>query len=404
MGGFLMHYVKQLTKDDCGFASLKNLLANLFKDSSYLNLKQDENHGPYSYKEITEIAINEGVILKGLRFDKIEELSQFVKNKPTIVSIKEECTLHAVLIVKIKKKSVTYLDSNKGVISKRKEDFFDQWDRTALVVSDYKKNDTKIFNDKFVSKRSISLAIIFQLLSSIAMMVGILFLDKNIWFGLSVITFGLAVALDLIFRSRSFKILKAIDSRCESKELITNNDFDLYVDRLEDYKKSFVTIITSSVSSVIMSVFIIFILLLNNYHNVFLIAVVLIIELFDLSFLNKHEEKRRSELEQLESQMKKSSHNEEKHMLLLKLHSLSYKYGYYKYFQKVFESFILIISIILIMLMDGIINFQYIVFYFFVLEMLKKGIRYMLKLSKTIANHRFIKVKLINILTDKASK
>lgn len=80
-----MHYVKQLTKDDCGFASLKNLLANLFKDSSYLNLKQDENHGPYSYKEITEIAINEGVILKGLRFDKIEELSQFVKSKPAIV-------------------------------------------------------------------------------------------------------------------------------------------------------------------------------------------------------------------------------------------------------------------------------------------------------------------------------
>ena len=38
-----MYFIKQIDNHDCGFASLKMLLANIYKDKRYLYLKQDLN-------------------------------------------------------------------------------------------------------------------------------------------------------------------------------------------------------------------------------------------------------------------------------------------------------------------------------------------------------------------------
>ena len=58
-----MFYISQLNQSDCGFASLKMLLANVLKNEDYLYLKQDEEHGPYNYFELIQIASDYGCVL-----------------------------------------------------------------------------------------------------------------------------------------------------------------------------------------------------------------------------------------------------------------------------------------------------------------------------------------------------
>ena len=60
-----MYYVPQIQKDDCGYACVKMLLANVQKDKNFLFLPQDENHGPYSYQDLIDIAKGHGIILNG---------------------------------------------------------------------------------------------------------------------------------------------------------------------------------------------------------------------------------------------------------------------------------------------------------------------------------------------------
>ena len=63
-----MFYISQLNESDCGFASLKMLLANLYQERDYLFIKQDEEHGPYSYFDLIKIAQNYNVTLEGFKF------------------------------------------------------------------------------------------------------------------------------------------------------------------------------------------------------------------------------------------------------------------------------------------------------------------------------------------------
>ena len=62
-----MFYIKQIQNDDCGFACLKMLLAEINKDKDYLFLPQDEKHGPYSLMQLVGIASNYGVALSAFR-------------------------------------------------------------------------------------------------------------------------------------------------------------------------------------------------------------------------------------------------------------------------------------------------------------------------------------------------
>ena len=62
-----MFYIKQIKNDDCGFASLKTLIANLYKKEDYLFIPQDESVGPYSYAQLIKIGAKYGVKLEGVK-------------------------------------------------------------------------------------------------------------------------------------------------------------------------------------------------------------------------------------------------------------------------------------------------------------------------------------------------
>ena len=58
----MFYFIPQIGQSDCGFACLKMLIAHLYDNQDALYLKQDENHGPYSFKELKDIGELYGVI------------------------------------------------------------------------------------------------------------------------------------------------------------------------------------------------------------------------------------------------------------------------------------------------------------------------------------------------------
>ena len=122
-----MFYIQQITNDDCGFAVLKTMLANIFKNERYLYLKQDESHGAYSFQDLITIAEEEGVTLSGVEANEVE-LANLALN-PFIASTEKDGFKHAIYVYKVKKKYVYIFDPKSGLKKLKKEDlFFDNSD------------------------------------------------------------------------------------------------------------------------------------------------------------------------------------------------------------------------------------------------------------------------------------
>ena len=130
-----MYYIPQVTKSGCGFACIKMLLAMAHKDERYLYLKEDENHGTYSYQELVAIAQRYDVTLQGVQYpdkDDLRHLTRF----PLILTVNQENgSPHAVLISKRKGKKVKIYDPDKGIYWQKIDLFIKRWDGTALCIN-----------------------------------------------------------------------------------------------------------------------------------------------------------------------------------------------------------------------------------------------------------------------------
>ena len=130
-----MYYIPQVTKSDCGFACLKMLLATVHKDERYLYLKEDENHGPYSYQELLKYAQHYDVTLVGAKYDDKGDLRN-INKFPLILTVQgENQTLHAVFVTKKRGKKLKVFDPAKGVY----------WEKIEKLIKIF-FNEKNIFN------------------------------------------------------------------------------------------------------------------------------------------------------------------------------------------------------------------------------------------------------------------
>ena len=112
-----MFYIPQVQKDDCGFACLKMVLANINKDKNYLFMQQKEEHGAYSYSDLMKLAKKEGVNLEALKITEKSELNNCT-SFPFIASVAlKNGAKHAVVVTKVRWKRVYLLDPSRGKYS-----------------------------------------------------------------------------------------------------------------------------------------------------------------------------------------------------------------------------------------------------------------------------------------------
>lgn len=392
-----MFSILQNSNDDCGLAVLRTLLANAHRSSRYLYI-QDENHkGPYSYLQLIQLAGVYGVTLKGYHFKTLEDLKAEKNKNLAIVTIKSANYSHAVVICKIKKKKVLVFDPGVGIKTYKKEDFLEHWDKTALLVEEVSKQNPKFKAPKLVETKYIVLATSLQLVSSVLFIVGTLFLNENYELYLPITAFAVAFIFDLLFRSTSFKLLARIDKNAKSLKLANNDEFKEYATRLENYKKVFIENLTSFSSSFLIVVFIIALLILNDLSNLYLVLLVFLIAAVKVIFLNKKEELFKNELKSDEAKMHCLTNVSKKLDCYDLLHTKAYRYGYLKYFEEVFSSFIIVLALLILMLLKAALTFQTLIFYFFLLETCKKNLVNIFQRPNKIAVYRNKKTSLLDV-------
>lgn len=276
----MIHAISQLYKDDCGYTCLKMLLANLKKDRGYLYLKHPKLSGAYSFLELKEIASNYGVILNGYRFLKNEDLLT-IHTFPFIAQIKKGELTHAVLVYKIRKNYIYFVDPLEGKKKTKLEKFYQMFANTCLIYDEVKEDKRKMSVYKFIPKKERRIQIALNALTSLTFFSFIFIISPDIPFFLPILLLMCFVIFEIIYRTYSLSLSKKFDDT-----YLAN-----YLYKTEANEKSLKTIIelkTFSINAPVTFITnlasILFLLILASLSNVVFIYLFFIIFLVHLCF------------------------------------------------------------------------------------------------------------------------
>lgn len=275
----MKYYIKQILKNDCGFACLKMYLSYLYKDTSYLYLAQTLVDKEYSLYDIINIAKYNGVELKAYSFDDKNLLLQKIK-KPFLAIIKVDNKKHMVFIRKVFLNFLIIFDPDKGVYVLSKNKFLKIWDSNILVFDKFKNSCIKHSKmDISGSKTCYFFSVFFELISSSFLVAGISLLNYEKYFYL-VISFGilflLFAGLSKIIINRNSKFInnKILNVVKEKSEIKANKEF---VELLTKYKYGGLNYYVNLFSSVLSLVLISIIISLNVFINLYFVFLTVII-------------------------------------------------------------------------------------------------------------------------------
>ncbi|MDD4154298.1 MAG: cysteine peptidase family C39 domain-containing protein, partial [Bacilli bacterium] len=121
---------------DCGFASVKMLLCHAHRSARFLQLAKPPNHRDrYSYRDLLDIAQQNGVTLVAYKLIDKEEISK-LRKFPILLSLKNaNNSLHLVLLRKIRGQRVYYDDPRQGQSVMNYDDFINRWDGSFMQIS-----------------------------------------------------------------------------------------------------------------------------------------------------------------------------------------------------------------------------------------------------------------------------
>ena len=281
-----MFYIKQIKNDDCGFASLKTLIANLYKKEDYLFIPQDESVGPYSYAQLIKIADKYGVKLEGMKTDgdDLEQISQY----PFLAALEyKEGEKHMVYVHKVNKRKISIFDPIVGMMKMSKNEFLEKWDKTGLVIDSFEEKNPPIIT-KDISEGQKAIIALLEVFVLGGVFVSLYFLngDVNILLPLTIMICSLII--ELVLKQYLFKITKQVDeNHVYSLEKLPKDQYD-YLVRVEDYKKSLVKSPLNIVSDIILFIVSITLLMLNSKYSFISIITVLLIILVDIVFVNPY--------------------------------------------------------------------------------------------------------------------
>lgn len=375
-----MYFIQQSNDSDCGFACLKMILAIKNKDKNYLYLFcPDIEHKNYSYKELIDLAKQNGLSLNGYRFTNKLEIKK-EKNFPFIASIRN--ANHAVVIKSIKMGRVKIYDPSLGVYSLSLKKFCEIWDGTALLVESFEKRQYPFAIDNILSiKHRICLASL-QIFDVILCALAIFFMDKkypSILMWIFTIAFILLAIITLFY---SFNISNKMDKKFESKasNVKSNKYYDYYIN-CEKLKAKTISYPTNFISALFISVIAMVIILLNGYINIVYIVSSLVVAIIRALVVDPYTRKKNVTMYELENKMRNLD-NLNDYMSNVKLcHAHSKSYSKVVLIGTIIEVVTLMMIPVIMMLSNNIANVTYVLLYLCLELCLSKSLRDLLNCS-----------------------
>lgn len=358
-----MYYVPQIQKDDCGFACVKMLLANVNKDRNYLFLPQDEQHGPYSYQNLIEIASQYGITLVGYKRDEkmtIKEQRKF----PFIATITTKSGgSHAVLVYKIFLGSVYYLDPRLGKVDVSLRKFVSIWDGTMLAVETVNKKTCPYKEAKPLTLGQTIILNLLEVMVGLCVIAGVYFINDNAYVFIPIVLFALAVVFELLVKSYSVSLMKRVDSYFYGQVEIKDNKYYATMQRFERYKKSLLANPLNFILTLIVAMGLILVTLQNNLYNFLLIAAPFVASMVEFFIYMPYMKSGLIEVEEEEQALDSSVDDDEYRERIDLLHKKAYRFGLLEMSKQYVGLALFIIMAIVLLAVTGQPSFPYAVFY-----------------------------------------
>lgn len=344
-----MYYIPQLSKNSCGMACLKMLLAIVQKDEGYLFLPEEENHGPYSYQDLLIVAQRYDVTLMGIKIDDKDDLRHF-KDFPMILTVNgPNETTHAVLVSQRKGNKIKVHDPAKGIKWIKINKFIPSWDSTALAVTHVEPHpypnpiiDIKDRKGDFVSY-------LLQMITAAFIAVATFFIKPEGNYLLPIILASLSLVSEVLLR---FHLLKRMQ-RCDKYlrrflPYVKNKDYFEFYKRSQEYKKCSLSMGLNLFFSLLIILLIVTISLINSLYFVILILASLIAAYLDVFFFTPYKKSIEKDLGNEENELNLIKDVEQMEMQVKTMEVKSYRYAYLEFAKKVVAFiFILVASVAL---------------------------------------------------------
>lgn len=283
------YFIFQGNEHDCGFTSLKMLMAHLTKNKSYLYVKKIRRKEAFTVDDICKEAGMHGLKLASYGCD--EDYYDKIKT-PSLTLIRDN---HVVMVKKVTPKKIVYLDPEFGLVKAKKDEFIAIWCKIVIEVeaTDCMGGVSKI-------KRSI-LPTKLKILESAAALISAVILIGTFY----LLNNEQNAVFSLLFLLL-FLVTQIIENIIINKEInfFDNQYIDPYFSRrcnqtklsyLEfiGFKQNYFTNSRSLLSSVLVAFMITFLLCLNDFRNVFVLIVLVLLKVLELLLCSKSFEDKR---------------------------------------------------------------------------------------------------------------
>ncbi len=374
---------------DCGFQSLKMLLATITKNGDYLKLPKGDKRASFTFQDLIELADSEGCTLKAYHYDAKEELELDILEKyPILVNLNNGINFlnHLVLVTKFKNNRVYFTDPKRGEMYLDFDTFIDYFTGDTLEVEDATNLLARSKSFKISSKPYLPLwkMLLKQLISLSAfalLIIGFMFIREDEFVALPLIFIILFSLTELVGNWYTINLLKQFDEKyfytyfTDDIGGLRYKDYEAYVKFKEAYLKKDSSMVTcGALAALTISV-----MLYNSLTYIVPIAVVIALALLDY-FLDKVISPTRKEIEYDEEFALLDKQKEDASENLEAVSKASYKYASNVSLKKTIYTLIFLIMGLMLMFYNKLVSLNYILFnlamFYFLFENIQNLLTY----------------------------
>ena len=287
----------QGNEHDCGFVSLKMLLASKTKNKSYLYIKKPAKRKYYTFTDLIRIAKQYGCNLSTYQMPK-EDYKQLEKD--CIVLINDN---HAVFLKKVGRRRTIYYDPEFGKVSIANKEFMRIWSGYVIECSSFQNAKKIKLKKERMTPRWMD-AIHYLIIGSIFtfLLTGFYMIKDDASIIVTLVFLALFAILELVENWYILKELKFFDNKYLPKYFSRkcNQNMERYRSYIDFKSKHYIVSKLLVSSLVLISAFSI-LLCVNDYRNVFAFLILLLLKMLDYKLFAKQEKDTLREIEGIES-------------------------------------------------------------------------------------------------------
>ena len=340
-----MYYIPQLNDCDCGFACLKMLLATVHQDENYLFLKQDENHGKYSYQELLLIAQRYEVTMMGATINDKDDLRHFSKF-PMILTVNiPNHAPHALLLTQRKGNRVKVHDPAKGVYWCNVNKIIPYWDGTFMGINHVEKCPYPYPIIDMKDRQGMVVSSIFQALAAGFIAAATFFVKPGGSYLLAIIFASLSLISEVILRFVLLKRMQKGDKYLRRfLQYVPSNDYYEYYKRSQEYKRCSLSMSVNLVFSLLIVIMVVAISLINSLNYIILIIASLIGAYLDAFVFTPFKNEVNKTLTKQENDLKMIRDIDGVELQVKNMEVKAYRYAYYEFAKKIVVVVLLMIA------------------------------------------------------------